>query len=116
MNSLGSCPAVLLFCSRIKPNPWSDVVYVPIEELAECHEGLGKLCGSDNGPFLLTKEKVLEHWKTAGDKLDAYILPCPSGYHPIGIRYGKEGSQYLSPCGNKEKVELLLRKYRDDLP
>lgn len=70
------------------------------------------MCGDSNGPsFILTKEKVLEHWKTAGDKLDAYILPCPSGWHCIGVRYGKEGSEYLSPFGDNDKVTALLEKY-----
>lgn len=61
--------------------------------------------------FIMTKEIMLEHWKQSGDKLDAYILPCPSGWHCIGIRYGAEGSQYLSPAGDKDKVTALLRKY-----
>jgi hypothetical protein len=93
-------------------NPWKDVVYVPIEELAECDYGLDKWCGQSNGPsFILTKEKILEHWRSAGDKLDAYILPCASGFHSIGIRYGEEGSEYLSPLGDKDKVAALLKKY-----
>lgn len=56
----------------------------------------------------MTKERMLEHWKQAGDKLDAYILPCPNGWHCIGIRYGAEGYQYLSPMGEKDKVIALL--------
>lgn len=94
------------------PNPWSDVVSVPIEELAECHVGLGSVCGSMSGPpFILTKEKILEHWHHAGRPLDAYILPQPSGHHDMGIRYGAEGSQYLSPAGDRDKVAALLRKW-----
>lgn len=103
-----------VFMSVPKPhwnNPYSGAIPVPIEELAECHLGLGQLCGSPQGSFILTKEKVLEHWRTAGDKLDAYILPCTSGWHSIGIRYGKEDSHYLSPAGDREKVTALLRKY-----
>lgn len=92
-------------------NPWEDAIPVPIEELAECHAGLGQLCGSAKGSFLLTKEKVLEHWGSAGKNLDAYILPQPGGYHCIGIRYGAECSEYLSPAGDKEKVQALLNKY-----
>lgn len=92
-------------------NPWEDAIPVTLEELAECHAGLDQLCGSANGSFLLTKENVLEHWRSRGDKLDAYILPQPSGYHSIGIRYGAKGSEYLSPAGDKEKVQNLLDKY-----
>jgi hypothetical protein len=99
-------------------NPWADAIPVPIEELAECHAGLGQLCrrytnvGVDTETFILTKENVLDSWKSAGNKLDAYILPQPSGYHSIGIRYGAEGYEYLSPAGDKEKVQALLDKYK----
>lgn len=94
------------------PNPWHDVVYVTLEELADCYEGLGKSCGRMDGTsFILTKEEILSHWRQAGRKLDPYILPQPSGFHDMGIRYGAEGSQYLSPPANKEKITALLRKY-----
>lgn len=95
------------------PNPWPDVVYVPIEELAECHAGLGQRYGDVDGKsYILTKERVLEHWRRAGEKLDAYILPQPSGFHSIGIRYGSEGPDYLSPLGECSKVTALLGKYK----
>lgn len=94
------------------PNPWKDVVYVPIEELVECAYGLGKNWGDINGhSFIMTKENMLAHWKSAGNKLDAYILPCASGYHSIGIRYGSEGHEYLSPAADQDKTKTLLRKY-----
>lgn len=95
------------------PNPWDDgAVYVPIEELALCYDGLGKGCiDIDGSRFVWTVDRVLEHWKQAGDKLDAYILPQPSGWHDIGIRYGIKGNQYMSPAGNRERVTALLRKY-----
>ncbi len=93
-------------------NPWEDAVPVPIEELAECHMGLGQSCGDvDGSSFILTKDRVLEHWCQYGEKLDAYILPCRSGWHSIGVRYGNEDPQYLSPAGDKEKVVALLRRY-----
>ena len=93
-------------------NPCEDAVPVPIEELAECHMALNQPCRDVDGTtFILTKERILEHWKGKDGKVDAYILPCPSGWHCIGIRYGNEGSQYLSPAGDKDKVTALLRKY-----
>lgn len=96
------------------PNPWADViVYVTLEELAECFGGLGQSCGrSDGSSFIWTKELVLAHWRTAGKRLDPYILPQPNGWHSIGIRYGSKGSQYLSPMGDDKKVTALLKKYR----
>ena len=32
-----------------------------------------------------------------GPKLDAYILVQPDGRHEVGVRYGKEPHQYVSP-------------------
>lgn len=95
-------------------NPWNDdVVYVPIEELVKCAAGIGESCKDKNGSsFIMTEEIMLKHWRQGKDKLDAYILPCTSGYHCIGIRYGNNGNEYLSPMGNKDKVEALLQKYR----
>lgn len=94
------------------PNPWNDVVYVPIEALVECAYGIGdRWTDTDGSSFIMTKERMLSHWQSSGNKLDAYILPCPSGLHCIGIRYGAEGSEYLSPMGNKDKVVALLRRY-----
>ena len=96
------------------PNPYK-VIYVPIEELAECHMGLNQPCRDvDGSTFLLTKEKILEHWhgrERTTAKLDAYILPQPSGWHDIGVRYGAEDHEYLSPAGDKEKVAALLKRY-----
>lgn len=93
------------------PNPWH-VVYVPIEELAGAVAGLGKTWRDvDGSTFIMTEERTLEHWRQAGDKLDAYILPQRSGFHSIGIRYGAEGSEYLSPMSDVAKVQALLKKY-----
>lgn len=103
-------------CLPPKPhwtNPWDDVVYVPIEELVDCAYGLGKTWTDvDGSSFIMTRERMLEHWKQAGDKLDAYILPCGSGHHSIGVRYGEDGPEYLSPHGDTAKVEALLQKYK----
>lgn len=94
-------------------HPWDDAVIVPIEELAECYDGLNKLYhDKDGGSFIMSREIVLENWKYGKEKLDPYILPQPSGFHDIGIRYGDEPSEYLSPAANKEKTAALLLKYR----
>jgi hypothetical protein len=95
-------------------NPWSaDAIVVPIEELVECAGGIGQYYRDHDGSsFIMTKENMLKHWKSRSNKhLDAYILPCPSGFHCIGIRYGNEHSQYLSPMADQTKVKLLLAKY-----
>lgn len=93
-------------------NPWADeIVIVPIEELALCHEGLNQNYSSAEGVFIMTVERILSHWQTAGDNLDAYILPSSGGFHCIGIRYGHNEHEYLSPFGNQKKVQALLDKY-----
>ena len=99
-------------------NPWEYAIPVPIDELTECHDGLGKYYGTMNPGerILMTKERILSHWNQNGDKVDPYILPQPNGYHSIGIRYGNEGSEYLSPPANPEKTRALLKTYAPNHP
>lgn len=96
-------------------NPWEDAIPVPIEELVETAHGIGESWGDHtvNPPksFIMTKEIMLQHWLGKTGRVDAYILPCVSGWHCIGVRYGNEGSQYLSPAGDKDKVTAMLRRY-----
>lgn len=94
-------------------NPWPYAIYVPIEELAECYVGLDKLCGLPDGSSVrMTKDWILDHWRTAGEALDAYILPYSGGQHCMGIRYGSKPEQYLSPQGDKQKLTALIQKYQ----
>jgi len=79
-------------------NPWKDeITYVQLEELAECYP---------HGPDSISR------WFQYGDKLDAYILP---GNKEItaGVRFGPEGSDYLSPGFDEHKLRKLLEKYRE---
>lgn len=95
-------------------NPWTEAVTVPIEELVECVYGIGERYFDSSGVyFIMTKEQMLSDWRVfAGDKLDAYILPGKNGMsHSIGIRYGNNGPEYLSPFGVQEKIQALLEKY-----
>lgn len=95
-----------------KANPWADaIVYVPAEELAEAIAG-GTII-TLNGVKPYEAAAILQRWKRH-KKIDAYILPQPSGQHSVGVRYGSEGSQYYSPHNaNPEKVQALLDKYRN---
>lgn len=95
-------------------NPWADrLVYVPdLYELAECvaHGTIHILAENKTVPY--TPELAVEHWLQHGPRVDAYILPQPSGNHSIGIRYGAEGSEYFSPHNAKpHKTQALLDKY-----
>jgi hypothetical protein len=82
-------------------NPYADgIVYVPIEALAECCAG-GTLRKVDGSVVEMTAAAVLEGWRSAGDRLDAYVLVGGDRHlsaHPgVGIRYGAEPEAYLSP-------------------
>ncbi|MEH2517393.1 hypothetical protein V1279_002966 [Bradyrhizobium sp. AZCC 1610] len=59
-------------------NPWRDkAIYVPLAHLVPINHQ--------------------RYQADLGDKLDAYLLPQPDGTFVAGIRYGKEGEQYISP-------------------
>ena len=85
-----------------KDNPWSeDLVYVSIEELADCalSRGYGR-----------TRTDVLEQWSHYGIWLDAYILD--GQMITAGIRFGPEPGDYLSPGFYGEKLRALLEKHK----
>lgn len=93
-------------------NPWADrLIYVPdLEELAACVAG-GSV-DTIHGVKPYTVEYVVNGWRQYGKRLDAYILPQPDGRHSIGIRYGANGEEYLSPyCANLELANKLIEKY-----
>ena len=96
-----------------KHNPWAaHVVYVPIEKLARCVAG-GTIGLQDGTSVSYDEAWVLRHWAQGGDRLDAYILPQPSGNHSIGIRYGSQGSEYFSPHNaHPELTKKLLEEYK----
>jgi len=97
-------------------NPYDDAaVYVPLEEMAECVAG-GWIGLGDGTTVRKTPEFVYSRWiEQYGERLDAYVLPQPNGRHLLGVRYGSEGSQYLSSeAGDPEKVEALLRRYSNE--
>lgn len=93
-------------------NPWrDDVVYVTLEELAECvDKGNGLVRLPDDVAVSYDNRWLMNHWQLASNALDAYILPQPSGDHSIGVRWGSLGSQYFSPMAHKERTQALLDK------
>jgi hypothetical protein len=80
-----------------KDNPWAeDIVYLPIELAAiYCH-------------YSWPASETLEHWKQYGEKLDAYILPQPSGRHCLGVRFGPEGPDYISAYADEKVLDNHL--------
>ncbi len=88
-------------------NPWADMlVYLPdLDELSACLDPADPLRQKN---IWMHGQKL----RGRGERLDAYILPQPSGWHSCGIRYGADGSEYYSPHINPYIAELLLTKYR----
>lgn len=95
-------------------NPWRDeIFYAPLELLAKCVAGGTVFISSTGETLPYDVPYILNQWGRAGDRLDGYILPQPHGRHSIGVRYGAEGSQYLSPHNsNPEITEALLHFLR----
>jgi hypothetical protein len=89
------------------------VVYVPPAELACCVETGDGLIGTPDGTRVYDASFILEGWRRLGPALDAYIVPQPSGNHNIGVRYGKNEYEYLSPAAHKGRTSELLAKYWD---
>lgn len=47
------------------------------------------------------REAQLREWLSQHDRLDAYILPSPSGWHSLGARYGNKPHEYVSFTADK---------------
>lgn len=83
-------------------NPWAErVIYIPVELAAE-------IATQPTQWMLSDAAAVLRHWRHYGQALDAYLLPGPSGIS-LGVRYGADGPDYLSPMANQAKARLVLR-------
>lgn len=76
-------------------NPWhARAIYLPVEDLS----------------LALGHESVPSHWMDYGTRLDAYLLPQPSGSILAGVRYGPGGADYLSPWCEDSTVQEALRE------
>jgi hypothetical protein len=95
--------------------PWASCVYVQLEQLALCSQYIGEqITGADGKPQLNSIERVIQSWKRAGDRLDAYLIPAESigGDISGGVRYGPNGSDYLSIYINQDRARALLLEAR----
>lgn len=93
-------------------NPWAHAVPVPLEELADLVAGGNILTKEGFVPY--DRAFILNKWCAETEKLDAYLLPggLSGAYVSAGVRYGREGRQYLSPMiTNQAKAKALLDKY-----
>ena len=58
-------------------------------------------------------EKTVRVVEKTHGKIDAYLLKQPDGSYEFGIRYGKEGQEYLSPSCEQRTADMIWRKYND---
>lgn len=93
-------------------NPWNDhLIYVSLDELAECAIMQGKLVTLGNGDKKFwTKKDTLDHWLHYGHQLDAYILTGVT--LTAGVRFGSAPDEYLSPGFSLPKLAELLKRAR----
>ena len=65
----------------------------------------------NNHPRPAERKARLREWLSQHDRLDAYILPSPSGWHNLGARYGNEPHEYVSFTVDKDPdLDALLKK------
>ena len=91
---------------------YPDAVPIDLWELiraltAQYNKNMALLRYGGDPDFLVTQESFLErvnHYTQGGTKLDAYRLyPGDDPLEPtVGIRYGDEGSEYISPHLTRE--------------
>lgn len=75
-------------------NPWHwEAIYVPVEELAAA----------------LGHERVPVQWLSHSARLDGYLLRQPGGEYLVGVRYGSDGGEYLTPAAFAPAQQEALR-------
>lgn len=86
--------------------PWAEAaVYVPATELAEALAG-GTVRQTDGTVVPMDAKFHLAAWDRLGET-DCYILDGPMGFS-VGIRYGAEEHEYLSPHVRDQAVVQAL--------
>lgn len=108
-------------------NPFSDrAIYVPVERIAECLDGLGGVFVDSSGKKQLSSPKYhVNHWKNSRPHLDAFIIP-KSGHvsnlivgamgigsltHTAVIRYNKGEKDYMNIQCDPKLLEALMDEY-----
>lgn len=85
-------------------NPWKDdVVYISPAEA----DGLLQEVYMDDTYWM---EVFLRH----DGIIDAYLLPQPGGRFSFGIRYGKDGPEYLSPYCRDETAQKIYDRRKGE--
>jgi hypothetical protein len=87
-------------------NPWDEARDVLVEDIID-------IASRANQYWPPTQRaEDLRNWVGKyGSKVDGYIIPSPSGWHALGVRYGNEGYEYLSFTVDKgPELDALLAK------
>lgn len=111
-------------------NQFSDrAIYVPVERIAECLDGLGGTFVDSSGKKQLSTPKYhLNHWKNSRPHLDAFIIPkegpasnlivgamgIGSLTHSAVIRYNKGEKDYMNIQCDPKLLEALMDEYCPD--
>lgn len=87
-------------------NPWEEARDVLVEDIIDIASHYNRHWDPTQ------RAKELRYWiEQYGSKVDGYILPSPSGWHALGVRYGNEGYEYLSFCVDAgPELDALLAK------
>lgn len=93
-------------------NPYkNELIYVPLEELAECFRYYGKpLMTADGMTAIGTSKLILDKWNALGSHLDGFILT--GKLLMAGVRYGPEPEDYFYPEILTHKLIKLFQKHR----
>ena len=86
-------------------NPWETARDVLLEDI------IVLVSRYNNHPRPEERAEVLRRWLAQHEKLDAYIIPAPSGWHSLGARYGNGEAEYVSFTADAgPELEALLAK------
>jgi hypothetical protein len=96
-------------------NPWANtLIYLPdLEEFLEALPDDEVRVYSEEGTSRIARNRTqYQNQITSLKKYDLYVLKDGE----LGVRFGKEGNQYLSPYSDKEKAKALWAKYSGAQP
>lgn len=111
-------------------NPFADrAVYVPMERIAECLDGLGSQAVDSSGKrFDATPKNFVNQWKNSRFHVDAFIIPktgktsnlivaamgTGSLTHSAVLRYGNGEKDFMVVQCDPRLLESLLNEWKPD--
>lgn len=107
----------------------SRAVYVPIEKLAECMDGIGGVLTDASGwRHEATPKYFVNNWKNSRPHMDAFVIPkvgmtsnlivgamgTGSLSHTAVLRYGNGEADYMIVQCNPQKLEALINEWKPE--